>query len=149
MAKTTTAITVKTPTQNVIEAIDAKITSIKRISESPFKTAMVLDSPFGDLKNERKVDTLIRAAGSIIGMGDHYEKAAKALKVETYPTFMLKGCRVEDWLHDINLRIQIVNQEETLKELESLRAEMGQFMTAEERKEVVLEKMKKFMESIA
>lgn len=149
--KVTTELSVKLPTHSLIAAVDAKIAAIKTISESPFKTGM--NHPImGNLKTCTSIETLLKALANVIGMEAVYNKAGKrcseVLNNGQFPTFHLEGGTAKHWEEDIKLRIQIVQQEDTLKKLSDYRTRLSNFMSEAEKKEMLLKEIEEFMGKI-
>ena len=61
---------------DVLSAIKAKIATMKNIETTKFKTSMNLGGPFGDLKNEKKVENLIKAFSFVRSKGKAFAEAA-------------------------------------------------------------------------
>jgi len=125
---------------DVLSAIKAKIATMKNIETTKFKTSMNLGGPFGDLKNEKKVENLIKAFSFVRSKGKAFAEAAGELGREA-GTFTEAGSTVEEWKHDIDLQIQIVTHSDELKKLKDLEKEASQFLSQEDQKAIFLQKL--------
>ena len=146
--KATTATEVALGTQfdvpSIIQVLDAKLNSMKHITESKYRTSGTLDG-IGDIKKETKIENLIRAYASIIAREEVYNKAAIELGITTYPTFEANGSSSEDWKRDIKLRIDIINQKETADKLTEYKDKMSKFLSAEDQKNMLMSEMASFL----
>jgi hypothetical protein len=148
--KSTTATDVALGTQfdvpSIIQVLDAKLNSMKHITESKYRTSGTLDG-IGDIKKETKIENLIRAYASIIAREEVYNRAAIELGITTYPTFEANGSSSEDWKRDIKLRIDIINQKETADKLTEYKDKMSKFLSAEDQKNMLMTEMASFLTS--
>jgi hypothetical protein len=143
-SKKTTAVTKVSDVPNMLEVINAKMAKIKNIEETIYKTTGDLSEyGFSSIKEEMKIENLIRAYSKIKGKSEMYENAAKDLKIKTFPQFNITGGTVENWKHDIQLRIAILTQEEEKKKLNKWKDKLSEFVTKEQQLEMTLEEMKK------
>jgi hypothetical protein len=148
--KSTTATEVALGTQfdvpSIIQVLDAKLNSMKHITESKYRTSGTLDG-IGDIKKETKIENLIRAYASIIAREEVYNRAAIELGITTFPTFEANGSSSEDWKRDIKLRIDIINQKETADKLTEYKDKMSKFLSAEDQKNMLMTEMASFLTS--
>lgn len=148
--KSTTATDVALGTQfdvpSIIQVLDAKLNSMKHITESKYRTSGTLDG-IGDIKKETKIENLIRAYASIIAREEVYNRAAIELGITTYPTFEANGSSSEDWKRDIKLRIDIINQKETADKLTEYKDKISKFLSAEDQKNMLMTEMASFLTS--
>ena len=148
--KSTTATDVALGTQfdvpSIIQVLDAKLNSMKHITESKYRKSGTLDG-IGDIKKETKIENLIRAYASIIAREEVYNRAAIELGITTYPTFEANGSSSEDWKRDIKLRIDIINQKETADKLTEYKDKLSKFLSAEDQKNMLMTEMASFLTS--
>lgn len=130
-------------TADVLEQLNTKIASLKRIEESVYKTNGSLDG-FGDIKAETKIENLIRAFSSVKMREAGYNAAAKDLGRKEYPAFVIGSGTAEDWKQDILLRIDILEHKETLDKLNTFKEKMSKFMSEAEQKELLIKEMTDF-----
>jgi hypothetical protein len=142
--KETLALTTTTEVPEVIKALQAQIDELKDIETSQWKTSGNLDG-FGSIKEEKKIENLIRAYSSVKGRANAYEDAADDLGITTYPQFNINGGTVEDWKHDIQLRIAIVNHKEKLDKLKDFKAKAERFLSEEDQKKMLFNEMSAFL----
>lgn len=133
-----------TKTADVLDALNTKIASLKRIEESIYKTNGKLDG-FGDIKAEVKIENLIRAYSSVKMREAGYITAAKDLGRKEFPAFVIGSGNAEDWKHDILLRIDILEHKETLDKLNSYKDRMSKFLSETEQKEILMKEMDEFL----
>lgn len=138
--KTTTAIAKIEDVPQVLSLLDQEIAKLKTISESIYKTAGVLEG-FGDLKQETKIENLIRAFSSVKGREKAYDDAAKHLGLTTYPAFSVSGGNTADWEQDIRLRIDIITHKDKLDKLTEYKDKMSKFLSADDQKAMLLKEM--------
>jgi hypothetical protein len=131
---------------SIIQVLDAKLNSMKHITESKYRTSGVLDG-IGDIKKEVKIENLIKAYASIIAREEVYNRAAIELGITTYQTFEANGSTSEDWKRDIKLRIDIINQKETADKLAEYKDKMSKFLSAQDQKNMLMAEMTSFLNS--
>lgn len=128
-------------TAGILEKLDGALAELKRVEESPYKTSGQLDG-FGDIKSETKIDNLIKAFSSVKGRANAYTDASVDLGIKTCPAFNVNGGSVDDWKHDIMLRIEIITYKEKYDKLKSAKEKLAVFLTEEERKIAILSELK-------
>ena len=95
--KSSTALTLTGGAPSVLTKLDEEIAKIKYIEESVYKTTGVLEGFPTNIKQEMKIENLIRAYASVKGREDSYDKAAAALGVgKSYSAFNIGGGTAED-----------------------------------------------------
>lgn len=144
--KATTALMVKgQDVPSVLTILEEKIASLKHITDTVYKTTGNLEGFGTNIQKEMKVENLIRAFGSVMARSEVYNGAAKALGQKTYPAFEVSGGDMEAWKHDIILRINIINHQETLDKLNGYKEKMSKFLSEEDQKSMLLKEMADFM----
>jgi len=126
---------------DVLKLINEKLKSSDDISDSKFRTSGSLEGFPTNLKDEKSIETLIRAMASVTIREDSYNEAASALELDTFPVFKLGGCSSEDWKKDIQFRIYVINNKDRIAELEALKAEASKFISVEDQKVMFFEKL--------
>jgi hypothetical protein len=111
-----------------------------------YKTTGNLDG-FGDIKQETKLENLIRAFSSVKGREKAYDDAAKDLGLTTYPQFSISGGTAADWKQDIVLRIDIITHKDKLDKLNDYKEKMSKFLSAEDQKTMLLKEMTEFFKT--
>lgn len=139
------ALTLTGGAPSVLEKLDAEIAKIKHIEESVYKTAGQLDGFPTNIKEETKVENLIRAFSSVRSREIAYDEAAKELGVKTFPAFSINGGNTEDWKKDILLRKAIIEHKETLDKLTGFKEKMSKFLSAEDQQKMLLSEMNDFL----
>ena len=129
---------------DIITKLESKIKELDHITDSKYRTSGNLDG-FGDIKKETSIGNLIKAFSSVMARAEAYQRAADALKLDTFPVFEVNGGSVTDWEMDINLRIAIIQHKETLDKLNSYRDKMKEFLSKEDQKAMLLQEMAEFL----
>lgn len=129
-----------TNTVDVIKVLEEKITNMKKISETPYKTTGVITG-FSDIKSETNISTLIKAYSSVSNREKAYDQSAIDLGLKTYPKFTDGGGGSEEWRHDIKLRIAIIQQREEEEKLIGYKERMSKFLSEQDQKEMLLKEM--------
>jgi hypothetical protein len=142
--KQSVELSVSTGTPEILQALEKKISSLKHIEETVYKTSGTLDN-FGSIKTETKVDNLIKAFSMIRGKHDAYAKSAVELDVKQVPQFSISGGTLEDWKHDIKLRIEVINHKDTLDKLNSYKERMSKFLSEQDQKAMLMKEMGDFL----
>jgi len=139
-----TELTLTTGTPDALKVINEKIAALKHIEESVYKTNGELEG-FGNIKNELKLENLIRAYSVVRAKEKAYDEAAKELGLKTFPQFSVGSGTAEDWKKDILLRIEIINHKDTLDKLTSFKTRMEGFLSEQDKKALLLKEMEDFL----
>lgn len=127
----------------IISTIDEQIKALGKIETTKYKTNMNLQG-FGDLKQAKDVETLVRAHSMVAGKQIRYNESVKALNLEgTAKPFNEGGYTLEEWTHDLDLQVQILTHSERLTELKKIKKEAEQFVSEEDKKRMFFEGLMK------
>lgn len=132
---------------NVLELLDKEIAGLKKIADSIYKTTGALTG-FGDIKQEMKLENLIRAFSMVKGKENAYNEAAKELGLTTYPQFSIDGGTSADWKQDILLRIEIITHKDKLDKLNAYKEKMSKFLSEEDQKAMLMKEMAEFLKGV-
>lgn len=133
---------------DVLEVLASKIAEVKKLQETTRKAVGELPNSFGKIKDMTDAKTVIRAAAMVIQSRDVYENGCKAMgkDIKDYP-FIIADSSAEDCLHDLKLQLAIVEQKETTEQLEEFQREMSTYLSEEDRKAQLVDKMKAYFSS--
>lgn len=131
-----------------IDLIDQRIAQLKTIQDTPYKTSKKLKSVNGevDITTETSVDVLITGFSTVLAKAAAKEKAYQELGYTTMPVVKIDGSTISDWKEDIKLRIAIIEQKETLDELNEIKKSYTELMDKEDRKKELDKKLQKWAE---
>lgn len=135
-----------TEVPNVLSLLDKQIANLKKVEDSVYKTTGTLEG-FGDIKQETKLENLIRAHSSVMNKEKFYNESAKDLGLNTYPQFTISGGTSADWKQDILLRIDIITHKEKLDKLKSYKDKMSKFLSEEDQKAMLMQEMATFLQN--
>ena len=124
----------------VLSAIKSKIATLGKIETTKFKTKGDMPGFPTNLQKEENVNTLIAAYSSAKGRSEAFAAAATELGV-TGKTLDLGGSTLEEWRHDIDLRIKIVTQSDELKKLRKLEEKASTFLSQEDQKAIFFQEL--------
>lgn len=141
-----TELTVKTPISTILQGIREKIESMEKIQDSPWVTSGKIQMAGGAIDLKTNVGTLdvVKAYGSILSRHKSVEDAYTDLDIKTYPVIKVDGNTKDEWKKDIQLKLAIINQDEDLKELNAIKKDLEDLMDKDDKKTLVLERVKKF-----
>lgn len=126
---------------DVIAQLDKQIKEIGNIETSQYKTNMELQ-PFGNLKNVKDVETLVKAHSLVAGKEARYNESVKSLNVEgTAKLFNENGYSLKEWESDIQLQVRILTHKDRLAELKRLKKEAEQFVSEEDKKKMFFQSL--------
>jgi hypothetical protein len=128
----------------VLVILDEKLKNLKEIEETCYKCPSNLDG-FGPIQSEMKVENLIRALSSVRIREKGYNDAVAELKLTTVPVFTIGKATADQWKHDIELRIKIINHKETFDKLNTYKDKMSKFLSEEDQKSILLKEMEDFL----
>lgn len=127
-------------TPAILEKLDSALAELKRVEESPYKTSGNLEG-FGDIKSEMKIDNLVKAYSSVKGRANAYADASVDLKLSKVPAFSISGGTVDDWKHDIQLRIEIITYQDKYNKLKEAKDKLSKFLSEEDQKMMILKNL--------
>lgn len=140
--KNTSAVaTVDTAIPTIVSMLEQKLTEIKKITDSPYKTSgqFSANGITLDLKSETKIERLVEAFAAAKSRSKAVTDAQIELGVKTMSEYRVGGFPLDDWKHDIKLRIAIIEQEETTKKLSSYKEKFAALMTQEDQKALLIQ----------
>lgn len=139
---------VRTNMHNMLKAIDEKLKAQTHVIESKYKTngqfkfaPLAPNSSVIEIRNLKDIKLLIGIIAAIGSHSENYQNAVKALKLKTAPAFEWCCYSYEDWLHDINLRVEVLNHGQTVEQLKNAKQELLQFLSTEDKLKLTLEKI--------
>lgn len=92
---------------------------------------------------ESNVGTLINIAAFLYRSNNSYVEVINELSVIDPPVFNHQGFSLDDWLHDINMRIKKLQIKSKKDRLEKLEARLNSIVSPELRAQLELEEIKK------
>jgi hypothetical protein len=131
----------------IITALETKIEALGHLTDSKYKTSGQLEG-FGNIKEMTNVSQLVKAFSSVKNKEKFYNEAAEELGLTTYPAYDNSGYTAEDWKHDIQLRIGIINHKDTLDQLTKYRDQLRDLLSKEEKKAILLQDMQGYLKTI-
>lgn len=129
---------------SMIKALETKLKGFEGINESNYRTSGDIDG-IGNIKTMTDLSALIKASGMIIDSERIYSEGAAAMNLDTFPQYSYKGNTVADWLQDIKLRYDLINQKETIDTLNEFKKDLEGFMTEQDKKAVLMSRMQEFL----
>lgn len=81
----------------------------------------------------KEVALLLSILGFLITRKTEYDAAAEALEIKTYPAFAWSGFSLEDWQHDIDIRISVIMHTEEVKKLQEAERFLSQYVSTEDK----------------
>lgn len=137
-------ITTASSVPDALKALNQKLKELKHIQDSVYKTSGNVTTSNGvkDIKNETNKPELVKAFSGIIARAEAIEKAYDKLAITDYPVVKIDGGTVEEWKADILLRIAIIDHKETYDSLNAIKKEWEELMDKDDRKALLIEKMK-------
>lgn len=122
-----------------------ELSNLKAITETQYKTTGNIDGFPTNLQSEIKIDVLIKMFSSVMGRSEAYNKAQTELEIKNAPVFKISDSKVEDFKHDIQLRIAVIEHADRKKELEDLIKEGETFLTKADQYEIYKQKLEAFI----
>lgn len=127
-----------------IELVNQRIADLKHITESVYKTTGRVTGFPNKIQDETNIAELVKMFSSVAGRGAAYEAAQKTLELKSVPVFRVDGGTVAEFKHDIQLRIAIIANKETLDELNTIKKEYTELMDKEDRMKLLAKRLEKF-----
>lgn len=129
---------------SVLDVLNKKIAELAEIETTVWKTSGNLEG-FGDIKKEKLIPNLGRALASVMIRADGYRKAMEeGLGLTSYEVFSIGGT-VEDWTHDIQLQMKIINHKETYDTLLGFKDKASKFLSEQDQKAMLFKEMEAFL----
>lgn len=142
MTKNKNNMSIVKSTPDILSLLRSELDGLQAISATQYKTNGKVDGFPNTIETETKIENLIRMWASIKGRANAYTDAQVDLGIKTAPQFKLNGSTIEDFKHDIELKIQILTHSERKAELEALVKEAEGFLTKEDQFALFQQKLK-------
>ncbi len=139
-----TALVIKNDVPTVLSILKEKLETLKHVTESNYQGTTELTG-FGDISKEDKIENLNRAWSTLKAKSYWYDLAAIDLKRKSIGVFEEGGNDMKAWFHNINLRIAIIEHQETLDTIKGFQKEFEGFMTKDEQKEMATQRVVEFL----
>lgn len=127
-----------------IELVNQRIADLKHITESVYKTTGRITGFPNKIQDETSISELVKMYSSVAQRGAAYAAAQQDLGLKTVPQFKVDGGTVAEFKHDIQLRVAIIANKETLDELNTIKKEFTELMDKEDRMALLAKKLEKF-----
>lgn len=138
---------VKSSVVNELQLIKEEINKLKHISESVYKTNGNVE-PFENLQNLTSEQDLIKMYSAVRNRKIAYDDAADELNRRTVPVFKFEGSTLDDWKHDVELRLAIIEQKSTLDELTELKKGYEELMDKDDKMALLQSKQAKLLKKL-
>jgi len=104
-----------------------------------------LDSNTVNIQTSADFVYLGKALAKMKRVEAEYNEVMKGMGIETYPVCRWLGVPVTAWMEDLTILIQRLHNADLIKRLSDRRAELNQFVSAEERLGNILEDLKELI----
>lgn len=136
-----------TSVPDAIAVINEKIKALKHIQDSVYVTSGSITMHGGNcnVKDETSITKLVQAYSSVLYRARAIDEAQAELGITSMPLTKVDGHTVEEWKQDIKLRLDILNQKETLDKLQGYKKQWEELMDKEDRKAILMKEMAEFV----
>ncbi len=146
MAKKSTevALTSTSSVSEGIELVRAKLNELKEIETTTWKTSGKVTMSNGtlkDLRDEKSIPELVKAYSAIKLRCEALDGAYDDLGISPAPVSKIDGGTIEEWRHDFQLRMKIIQQEETKAKLTKIESQWRELMDKEDKKALLIKEM--------
>jgi len=135
---------IKKNVNDTLAAIKAKMNKMEEKNQSGNKTSGLFHwngrkGVTSELQNAIKINNcneialLLSILGFLITRKTEYDLAAETLEIKTYPAFAWSGFSLEDWQHDIDIRISVIMHSEEVKKLQEAERFLSQYVSTEDK----------------
>lgn len=138
-------IVAETPVADILAKIEKEIKKYKNITDTPWITKGDVTGFSTNIRNETLIANLIRMGSSLEIRKEAYDKFAKKANLETYPVFEDNGFQIDAIEKDIILRIDMINQKDTIDTLQGFKKEVTGFLTEEEKKADFMNRLSQYL----
>lgn len=140
---------VKTSVSDNISLMNKKISEMKAIETTKWLTPgkITMSNTSIDVKTESSIEKLMKGWANLKLQANALYDSYKDFEIEDYPAVLVDGGLLDDWKHDILLRIKIIKQKQILDEMTTIRDEWVSLMDKEDRKSILKDKMDKLLKS--
>lgn len=132
-------------TQDLIKEVNKRKAEIAKLERPNYKTNCTFTYIEGNLTGlinihvESDVKKLVSIAGFVLDQRESFRRAAEKLQIDRVPDFTWNGFSIEDWLNDIQTRINKIQISTKKKNLETLEERLNKIISPELRAEMELE----------
>jgi hypothetical protein len=130
---------------DVLVQIDKALGEQETIRTTTYRTGGLVEGFSTNLKDEKEVANVIRMFSKILASEKAYNDSIRALGLNEAPVFTFKGCIVEDWKIDCQLRISIITMEDRSNKLEKAKSIVSQFLSEADKRTAALADVSKLL----
>ncbi len=133
---------------NVLDKLNQKIKGMEKIADSVYKTngKPVIGGQTFDIKVATDKKELVKAYAVLKHKKTSYDDAQFELGIGAIEPFTEQGSTLDEWKDDIKLRINIIEQEGTLKKLNEYKEKFSKFLSEEDQKSILMKEMAAFLQ---
>lgn len=135
-----------------INLVDNKLADLKTIETTSFKShgqfrfnPAYTGNAAIDIHRCTSLEDLLAIYAYLADKEIAYNNAAEACEVDEYPQFKWINVPIQDWLHDIKLRVKIITHEVRKQNLVKAKSELSKFLSSEDKLAQVLESVTKLI----
>lgn len=128
-----------------ISKLEQAIKKLKHIEDTPWKSSGTISGFPTNIRNETLIPNLIRMFSVFVQREKAYYDAADILGIKTRPVYDDNGATREGIEEDVKLRIEIIQQKDTLDKLNEFKQKASKFMSEEDQKRDLFDQMESFL----
>lgn len=129
----------------LVSMVEAKLKDLKEIETTVYKVSGGRIEGFANkISEETEIENLLRMGSVILARSKAYDDFAAHIERESYPNFNGGGGTLEDYVHDIKLRIRWIEQKETLETLKGFKEDAIKLMSEADQKSILISKMSSY-----
>jgi len=133
---------IATPTViSALEILKAELMGLRSIAETQYKNSVNVQGFPVSIDSCTDIVVLVKMHSSVSSKARAYNNSLIELGVKEAPVFKMNDTTVEDFEHNIKLRIAVIQHEDRKKELEELVKEGEAFLTKEDQYQIYLKKL--------
>jgi len=137
--------------KKALKTVDKKIASLNgNANLTSFKTTgqfkyNELDGNVVNILTHTDVVYLIKALALMIRIKKEYQEAAETSGLTSYPICSWFGVPVDNWIHDLTLRVKLVGNANLINQLSTERKKLEAFLSEDQRLETTLSNLSELL----
>lgn len=121
---------------SVLDVVNQKLDSFEGLRESNYRIPVPIIDNF-NLREETSIEEIIQLHGELKLKDKLFKESQIELGVKRCKPYTQCGGSIEDWTHDMRMRIQTINEKETIDTLKGLKTKWEGRLTEDQQNEIL------------
>jgi hypothetical protein len=147
-----TELVLSTPVTDVLSNLEQMKQSLDKIYETPYRTSKQITG-LNSIQESTSVEDLLKTLAFIQTKEKAYNNALETIteklgRAVSASVFKLEGFTLEEFEHDICLRIEVIEHKAKYDKLSEFQNKMKEFLSKEDQKQILYNEIENFMKTV-